>query len=404
MSPEIEMLLQDYQNEFDDTYKKCREKYIITQSDIDSYPIGNNHFAPSLGTETSRFKQTVVTPNDGLELLKNAYGPLQFIANKQTHLYLYGGWDLDNIDTEISQIEDFIKKANSYKLNYEDFKKGNFFGIDSGYIEYIKLKTGYYNNVLMTWEQLNPSSSASWAYGRLFLFYDFLQNERKQYLNLMGANVSSLYTPLQKLDLVLSWFATNQDAIPYCSNDLRTKKSLAINANFDTTFYELYKILKKLVTDEYIQTWDEKKTTISNNRNPIEIEEPVYQITWEGQFFISTEIGGYEGEYKEKKRRDLEILTMQSSQTSSMAMQTEIQDKVKSLTTVLAVVGLIACIVPIATLVWDFWKFYHPQYKESLFLYQKVHSLVLTGIAALVATGFLALYIYQNFKTRSVVK
>lgn len=404
MSPEIESLLHDYQKEFDDAYKKCREKYIITQSDIDSNPIGRNYAIPILGDETSRFKQTVETPNDGLELLKNAYGPLQFIANKQTHLYLYGGWDLDNIDTEISQIEDFIKKANSYKLNYEDLKKSNFFGIDSGYIEYIKLKTGYYNNVLMTWEQLNPSSSASWAYGRLFLFYEFLQNERKQYLNLMGANVSSLYTPLQKLDLVLSWFATNQDAIPYCSNDLRTKKSLAVNANFDTTFLELYKILKKLEIDGNIQTWNEKMTTISNNRSPIEIEEPVYQITWEGQFFISTEIGGYEGEYKEKKRRDFEMLNMQSSQTNSMAMQTEIQDKVKSLTKILAVVGSIACIVPIATLVWDFWKFYHPQYRESLFLYQKVQSLVLTGIAALVATGFLALYLCSNLRSSSLRK
>jgi hypothetical protein len=151
--------------------------HILTKEDLQDYSYDNL----SEG-QTIKIKPPVPNdPKEALTLLKNYYGAWQCELQKENFENDYKIWNEFSISTELNKIKDWIAEAAN--IEYKEAVEG-IVGINKVILnkrsepnEYLRLKNGFYEGHLMTWEQLNETSITAIVYGRYFLFRDFLEAE-----------------------------------------------------------------------------------------------------------------------------------------------------------------------------------------------------------------------------------
>src|ERR1035437_5437236 len=201
MNDDAQKLYNEYQKEFDDLHDKYREDYIISQEDIDNSH--NDRFKQNnkVGDKTSKNPTIPPEPEKAYDLFKNYYAALHLSICKQIHIQDYQSWTLDNVENEISEIEDFIKSANQIIFNPEKvsaLNTGNYQHIEIK--EYLKFKSGYYDHHLMTWEQCSANSTSAMIYGKYILFCNFLNDKRTKLLAIKKEQAFSKQSSLKQLD------------------------------------------------------------------------------------------------------------------------------------------------------------------------------------------------------------
>ena len=307
---EISRLFEEYRNELDTLYKKFRISRIATHEDIPEYADPAN-YPIKVGETISEFPEPPTNITDANRLFFDFYAKANFIQNKFTHLTNYQTWDLDSIELEISQIEQSIDVARRTYVNLNAIFDDSFlYRTHSVNIEYLRLTNKYYESTLMTKMQLNMSSNAAWAQGRLVMFYDFLKNERAVLLAKDEITTVSDFSSTEHIDTILRWFSINTKHNSYTIPEIR--KSLLVNEKFDIPTSILLSILKKLEEDKHIRSHEVDVVMLMfQSANPANcVKDFRYQITWNGSNFINTENNGYTGELLIRKafsaRQDME--------------------------------------------------------------------------------------------------
>ncbi len=161
---------EKYNTACNELRKKYRVEYIITKEDLEDIPNAKE------GDKTTTNPPIPNNTKEAFELFKNYYGAIQLEVNKLHFCQKYLAWNEPAIKAEIKIIEDWINKAEQIK--YSDCAinpQGNIENSHSQEHEYLRLKNGFYESYLMTWEQHQYTSTASTVCGRYFLFYEYLK-------------------------------------------------------------------------------------------------------------------------------------------------------------------------------------------------------------------------------------
>ena len=130
-------------------------------------------------------------------------------------------------------------------------------------------------------------------------------------------------TPLEKLDTVLSFLASDNISIkPYASDGIIIKELTESKNVFWQLPSEVTDILKYLVRDNKIDVW------VNDNKD-------VYRINFNGRVFI--EQGGYIEQEKRLNKEKEKIESIRLSQVEMRTFQKESANRIEFLTWILAI-------------------------------------------------------------------
>ena len=210
-------------------------------------------------------------PKQAFELLVNYYAKLWFIRNKISFLQKNKTWQIQQIESELKGIQDFITSIHIHGV--DEFNRGK-----QEREDYINLSNGFYEN-----NKINTTGSLDKVYGKYFLYRDFLIDKIEELYN--SCTFSKL-NPNEQLDTLLRFF-----------NDVRRSKNNRIQIlkvqellereGINIPIHLLYAIVNQLVKDEYL----EKIELLS-------FEIPFYVITFKGKWFCQQ--GGYVIDFQSK--------------------------------------------------------------------------------------------------------
>jgi hypothetical protein len=157
-----------YNEEIEALRAKYRVQYTFTKEDERENPSFKE------GAITSKNPHIPNTPKEAFELFKNYYAAIQLSVQKNLFIDKYRIWNESSMKAELSVIDEWISIAE--KLNYADCfsHQGGPINTHIDAYEYLRLKNGFYEGYLMTWEQHSDMSTTAMVYGRYFLFRSYL--------------------------------------------------------------------------------------------------------------------------------------------------------------------------------------------------------------------------------------
>lgn len=169
-------------NRFNQEVTKIKDKYmvlkVLTKHESESY--NNPRFK-----EGDSIPCNPPIPNDpkqAFEQFANYYAAIQCELQKMDFELTYKVWNEATIKMELNNIEEWIKEAGQKgsQVAYSNAIKNNqsLHNLSLSY-KFIQFRDGYYEDYVMSYEELNENSCAACVYGRYFLFYEFLKVELK---------------------------------------------------------------------------------------------------------------------------------------------------------------------------------------------------------------------------------
>lgn len=135
---------------------------------------------------------------------------------------------------------------------------------------------------------------------------------------------------LQVLDKILSILSNTDRKIYYRVLEHELYQDTLFKVQL--TDLIIKKSLEKLITENYIT---ETKSVVFDDFLKSDVEETVYEITWEGQFFISQ--SGYSGRYFRENELKERLTKIEDEQLLNSRIQTKQSENMTKLTRYIAI-------------------------------------------------------------------